>query len=242
MPQVPVEFEISGPGRNVGVGNGDPTCTLSEKADSRPLFNGYAQIIVQSSETGKKEPVVITAKSEGLSPASCILKPSASTPVPVIEGFVNQEVTVNGWRITQSTSSKPELLSDESGEDAIQHLTAVQPGNELSLKPKDWVLFFAKSSLPANIMENGGSLCFRNMTGKAMIYVNGELLHERKVSTTGDVVIRLKAGLESISLNVLMQPDGKGHASLGDIVYITPEKLKKTAGKKNESAASSSKK
>ena len=240
--KVPVEFEISGPGRNIGVGNGDPTCTLSEKADSRPLFNGYAQIIVQSSETGKKEPVVITAKSEGLSPTSCILKPSASTPVPVIEGFVNQEVTVNGWRITQSTSSKPELLSDESGEDAIQHLTAVQPGNELSLKPKDWVLFFAKSSLPANILENGGSLCFRNMTGKAMIYVNGELLHERKVSTTGDVVIRLKAGLESISLNVLMQPDGKGHASLGDIVYITPEKLKKTAGKKNESDASSSKK
>ena len=33
-----------------------------------------------------------------------------------------------------------------------------------------------------------------------------------------------------------MQPDGKGHALLGDIVYITPEKLKKTAGKKIDPA------
>ena len=238
---LPVSFEISGPGRNIGVGNGDPTCTLSEKADSRPLFNGYAQIIVQSSEAGKKEPVVITAKSEGLNPASCILKSVAAPAIPIVSGFINQEITIDDWRINQPSATKPALYSQEIG-DSVQHLTAVQLGSELSLKPREWVLYYANIKLPANITENGGSLCFRSMTGKASIYLNGELVHERKTSTSGDVVLQIKEGLESAELNVCMQPDSKGHIILGDIVYITPEKLKKTAGKKIDSATDSAKK
>ena len=238
---LPVEFEISGPGRNIGVGNGDPTCTLSEKADSRPLFNGYAQIIVQSSEAGKKDPVVITAKSEGLNPASCILKSTASTPIPVINGFTNQEITLNGWYINQPSSTKPDILSDDTGE-AVRAFAPAQLGRELSLRPKYWVLYYTKFDLPASITEEGGSLCFKNMTGKASIYLNGELIHERKTSTAEAVVIQLKQGLKTIEVNVCMQPDGKGHVMLGDIVYITPEKLKRTAGKKIEPSASSAQK
>ena len=226
---IPIEFEITGPGHNIGVGNGDPTCTLSEKADSRPLFNGYAQIIVQS-DTGKKEPIVVTAKSEGLNPATCILKTVSASTLPVVTGFINQEVTVDEWRVNQPTSTKPDLFSEEAGS-PIQGLSPAKLGSELSLKPGAWVLYYTNFKLPENITENGGSLCFRNMTGRGSIHLNGELVHERKSSATGDVVIRLKKGLESIELNVRMQPDSKGHVLLGDIVYITPEKLKKTAGK-----------
>ena len=84
---IPVEFEVSALGRNIGVGNGDPTCILSEKADSRPLFNGYAQLIVQSNP-GKKGSIEITAKSEGLKSDSCSIKVVAATPLPVIDGFI----------------------------------------------------------------------------------------------------------------------------------------------------------
>ena len=45
---LPVEFEISGPGAIIGLGNGDPTCHEPEKGDKRSLFNGLAQVIVQS--------------------------------------------------------------------------------------------------------------------------------------------------------------------------------------------------
>ena len=232
---LPVEFEVSGPARNIGVGNGDPTCTLSEKADSRPLFNGYAQIIVQS-EAEKKEPVVITAKSEGLKSATCTLKAVSAPVQPSITGFINQEVTIDGWRMNQPSSTKPDLYQEEAGS-SIKNLPFAQLGTELSLKPSAWVLYYVKYDLPAAITENGGSLCFRNMTGRAAVYINGEPVHERKSSASGDVVIRLKEGLESIEVNVRMQPDGKGHVLLGDIVYITPEKLKKTAGKKIDSSA-----
>ena len=104
------------------------------------------------------------------------------------------------------------------------------------------MLYYTKFDLPASITEEGGSLCFKNMTGKASIYLNGELIHERKTSTAEAVVIQLKQGLKTIEVNVCMQPDGKGHVMLGDIVYITPEKLKRTAGKKIEPSASSAQK
>jgi len=41
-------FEVSGPGRLIGVGNGDPSCHEPDKASSRSLFGGRCQAIVQS--------------------------------------------------------------------------------------------------------------------------------------------------------------------------------------------------
>jgi len=46
-----VEFAMSGPGKIVGVGNGNPNCQESDKEPKRSLFNGLAQVIVQSTKT-----------------------------------------------------------------------------------------------------------------------------------------------------------------------------------------------
>jgi beta-galactosidase len=46
-----VEFTISGPGRIIGVGNGDPNCQESDKEPKRSLYNGLAEVIVQSTRT-----------------------------------------------------------------------------------------------------------------------------------------------------------------------------------------------
>ena len=46
-----ITFKITGEGALIGVGNGDPNCQESEKEPRRSLFNGLAQVIVQSSRT-----------------------------------------------------------------------------------------------------------------------------------------------------------------------------------------------
>ncbi len=45
-----VAFTITGPGKIIGVGNGDPNCQDSDKEPKRSLFNGLAQVIVQSTK------------------------------------------------------------------------------------------------------------------------------------------------------------------------------------------------
>jgi beta-galactosidase len=46
-----VHFKIGGAGKFIGVGNGDPNCQEPDKEPQRSLFNGLAQVIVQSTKT-----------------------------------------------------------------------------------------------------------------------------------------------------------------------------------------------
>jgi beta-galactosidase len=46
-----ISFRVTGEGRFLGVGNGDPNCQESDKDPERSLFNGLAQVLVQSTRT-----------------------------------------------------------------------------------------------------------------------------------------------------------------------------------------------
>ena len=77
-----VEFEISGPGAIIGLGNGDPTSHEPEKGNRRSLFNGLAQVIVQSRRGGSGN-LVLRAKAEGLkstNPSSASRRPHCLHP------------------------------------------------------------------------------------------------------------------------------------------------------------------
>jgi beta-galactosidase len=75
-----VNFKVTGPGRIIGVGNGDPSCHESDKGDKRSAFNGLCIVLVQS----LKDPGVIRveASADGLTPASTLIKAELGTPRP----------------------------------------------------------------------------------------------------------------------------------------------------------------
>jgi beta-galactosidase len=54
-----IHFKITGAGKLIGVGNGDPNCQESDKEPKRSLFSGLAQAIVQAS----REPGTITVEA-----------------------------------------------------------------------------------------------------------------------------------------------------------------------------------
>lgn len=54
-----ISFRISGEGALIGVGNGDPNCQESDKEPKRSVFNGLAQVILQST----KNPGTITLEA-----------------------------------------------------------------------------------------------------------------------------------------------------------------------------------
>jgi beta-galactosidase len=58
-----IAFKVSGAGKLIGVGNGDPNCQESDKAPQRSLFNGLAQAIIQS--TKRPGEIHIEAVKEG---------------------------------------------------------------------------------------------------------------------------------------------------------------------------------
>jgi beta-galactosidase len=62
-----VHFQITGPGKIIGVGNGDPSCHEADVCPDDPkrsVFNGLAQVIVQAGKDAGN--IQLTASSDGL--------------------------------------------------------------------------------------------------------------------------------------------------------------------------------
>ncbi len=88
-----VHFDLSGPGAILGVGNGDP---VSHEPDvflpaagqpssagwQRHLFNGLAQVIVQSAKNPGQ--IQLAARSDGLEPATLEISAQPSTTRPAV--------------------------------------------------------------------------------------------------------------------------------------------------------------
>lgn len=87
-----ISFAISGPGRIIGVGNGDPSSHEPDQfvgengapstAWKRSLFNGLAQVIVKT--TREPGEIRLTATANGLAPATAVLKAKDSPPRPSV--------------------------------------------------------------------------------------------------------------------------------------------------------------
>lgn len=67
-----VTFTVTGQGRLLGVGNGDPTCHESDKGNTRSAFNGLCLAIVESSCTPGA--MTIQADSPGLKSAAGVIE------------------------------------------------------------------------------------------------------------------------------------------------------------------------
>ena len=73
-----VTFKVSGAGRSIGHGNGDPNSHEDEKGNTRSLFNGLAQIIIQGGDAKGK--VILEASAAGMKPAKLIIPVNKPKP------------------------------------------------------------------------------------------------------------------------------------------------------------------
>ena len=95
-----VKFRVSGAGKLIGVGNGDPTDHESDKGTVRKAFCGYCMALVQSAKTAGS--ITVDAESPGLTSASVTIatKEVARRPqVAVWEREVPKGPGITGlWR------------------------------------------------------------------------------------------------------------------------------------------------
>jgi beta-galactosidase len=95
-----VTFRVSGSGKLLGTGNGDPTDHTSDKGTSRKAFCGYCMAIVQSTKQGGK--ITIEATAPGLASSTVTIAASEAKlrpQVDVWEREVPQGSGVTGlWR------------------------------------------------------------------------------------------------------------------------------------------------
>ncbi|HKT11650.1 MAG TPA: beta-galactosidase GalA [Terriglobia bacterium] len=77
-----ISFQVTGAGRLIGVGNGDPSSHEADKASRRHAFNGLCVAIVQSTKQAGQ--VSVRATSPGLEPAEATIECGEITPRPAV--------------------------------------------------------------------------------------------------------------------------------------------------------------
>ncbi|HEV2290233.1 MAG TPA: beta-galactosidase GalA [Gemmatimonadales bacterium] len=75
-----VTFAVSGTGRLIGVGNGDPSSHESDRGPTRQAFNGLCCAIVQASKASGE--ILVNATAPGLGAAATIISTTPATPRP----------------------------------------------------------------------------------------------------------------------------------------------------------------
>jgi beta-galactosidase len=83
-----VRFKLIGPGKIIGVGNGDPSCHEADKPDSsdiavRSAFNGLGMVFVQASKEAGT--IQLEASADGLESAKVEIQSDAAELRPSVD-------------------------------------------------------------------------------------------------------------------------------------------------------------
>jgi fibronectin type 3 domain-containing protein len=111
-----VTFTVTG-GAIIGVGNGNPTSLEADKASQRYLFNGLAQVVVQS--TNQPGSISLTASSTGLTSTNITITEAATLPAPAapvdVAAIATNQQNVISWDVVPAAISYNVKRSTTSG-------------------------------------------------------------------------------------------------------------------------------
>jgi beta-galactosidase len=167
-----VTFKVSGEGKLIGVGNGDPTDHASDKGTSRKAFSGHCMAVVQS--TKKDGCITVEATSPGLSPSTVTISTKAVTLRPQVAVWQREIPAGSGitglWR-PEPPPAGNEILAYLAGGDSVYSLK--QDGSALTGTVEGTgVNFTGGSDVPAPLVDgkvDGAAVSFKaagnNYTG-----------------------------------------------------------------------------
>ncbi len=128
-----VTFRISGSGRVIGVGNGDPTDHESDKGIVRKAFSGLCMAVVQSGKVAGS--ITVQAASPGLVPATVTISARKVSLRPQIAVWKREIPVGSGvtgiWRPIPEAAGSNEPLSSLMGAESTL-FTLRQSGNSLT--------------------------------------------------------------------------------------------------------------
>lgn len=220
-----VTFEISGAGKSIGHGNGNPNSHEDEKGKTRKLFNGLAQLIVQSNFESKGE-IKISASSPGLKSTRINIPVKAGAPVPFVAESLAPLSYLTDWRVSPASAQRldpTQVLADNDmntwgwGQPPMVNV----PGE---IKDGKFRLYRTGFTPRKNLANGNGKIHFYSITGKAEIWLDGVMVAKKDTYAPSELSVDIPVGEGRRQLNVLIEGDGDNKAGVEGNVVIEPKK------------------
>ena len=219
-----VTFDISGAGKSIGHGNGDPNSHEDEKGKTRKLFNGLAQLIVQSNFESKGE-IKISASAPGLRSARVSIPVKAVAPVPFVAQSIAPLSYLTDWRVSPASIARPDPIQVVADNDMNtwgwgQPPMMNAPGE---IKAGKYRLYRTKFTPRKNLAKGNGKLHFYSITGKAEIWLDGVMIGKKDSFAPGELNLDLPMGQGARQLNIIIEGEDDKKAGIEGNVVIEPK-------------------
>lgn len=213
-----VTFAVEGPVRIIGLGNGDPNCHEAEKGNSRSLFNGLAQVILQADEAVGE--AVLTATASGLKPFRLTIPVSRANCLPFVQPE-DPPMTLGSWSASPLSLERPDVTCVIADNDmnSWQPIT-IGRGRSIKLNKARYVMVRTTFVPYVEYREGGGALVFKNLAGKAEIWLNGKLLGKKDELQEKDFKVDFPSTKGICDLRVLLQAVPNAYVGLKGSVNL----------------------
>jgi beta-galactosidase len=214
---LPIDFEVTGAGSIIGLGNGDANSHEPDKGNKRSLYNGLAQVILQS-KANAKGLLMLKASSGNLKPASIIIDVEETTQLPAV-AIAHPYIVLDRWKVSPFAATRP----DPNMEIASYDQNTWQPfrGNQLLTFADGSFAIFRTTFKPyAAQKANGGKLVLKAVTGKAEVWIDNKLVYTKTTLETADIIVPFAPSPNEQKLNVLIETKKGQKAGLGGIVTV----------------------
>ena len=214
-----VTFEISGPAHIIGLGNGNPNCHEAEKGNKRSLFNGLAQVIIQTTEEAGE--ITLTAHAEGLKPATLTI-PVHEVPLPPFVAVENPPMLLDAWILSPFYAGRPDVTRPFADNDmnTWQALSVSAGKGWLLPANAQYVIYRTVFTPYKEYQDEGGTLLFKNVAGKAEFWLNGKLIGTKDDVDERDFKLNFPATEKECDLRILLHSSPQTHVGLKGIVIL----------------------
>jgi beta-galactosidase len=213
-----VTFQVDGAGRSIGHGNGDPNSHEDEKGGTRKLFNGLAQLIVQSGFESQG-PLRVVASAPGLTPASVSIPVRPAAGVAFVEQAIAAPTRLGNWRIAPASARRPDPASNPSESDLQVWGWGQQAPATLDAEKGGQFNLFRTSFTPRkNLWDGNAHLRFKRIAGKAEVWLDGQLAGTKTSFAPAEWRVRLPAGQGARQITVIIEREAGEPAGMDDVL------------------------
>lgn len=214
---LPVDFQIAGPGSIIGLGNGDPNSHEPEKGRRRSLFNGLAQAIVQTAADSSGA-IMLRASALGLAPAEVQIGINLVSQLPQVPTG-HPVLLLQRWRMSPCSSVPPDP-NQEVAESDMNTWVGVLPGDLQSFADGPWAIYRIRFTPYAAVKQKGGQLVFKSITGRAEVWLDKQLVAKKESFERATFSVPIAPKDHERTLSVLIQASSDSLSGLDAPVVI----------------------
>jgi beta-galactosidase len=213
---ISVQFEVTGSGSIIGLGNGNPNSHESEKGTSRKLFNGLAQVILQTNQTAGM--LTLTAKANGLKSATISIPVKDTIQIPEVS-VAKPVLILNKWRVSPVSDSKPNATQDIADYD-MNTWTNSNGSNPTTFTETGFIIYRSNFKPFFAQQANGGQIVFKNIVGKAEFWLDKKLVGSKLTSEKKDITIEFPPKKGEFKLSVVFEAAKNEKAGVAGVVSV----------------------